>query len=90
MCWISISYPMTSCHSSLARYLTSMRPSSLHADQVGVGALRIRLEVECDEWRLRRLRMHWEKIVGVQSVVTTQLDSIEDPAAGGHLAPTAR
>ena len=44
-------------------------PDQLHSETMGAGTVRIRLEVECDEWRLRRLLMHWEKIIGVQSVV---------------------
>ena len=46
-----------------------LHSSDLDIDAMAAGTVRIRLEVECDEWRLRRLRMHWERIIGVQSMV---------------------
>jgi hypothetical protein len=58
-------------------YWQGVFPELLHADTMGSGTLRIRLEVECDEWRLRRLLAHWEKIVGVQAVVATPLEDGE-------------
>jgi hypothetical protein len=71
-------------------YWQGVFPELLHIDAMAAGTVRIRLEVECDEWRLRRLRMHWERIIGVQSMVMTQLDGIGELPPGSHLAPAAR
>ena len=71
-------------------YWQGVFPDLLHAETMGTGTVRIRLEVECDEWRLCRLRMHWERIVGVQAVVATQMDGSGEPSPGNHLVPTAR
>jgi hypothetical protein len=71
-------------------YWQGVFPDLLHADSLE-GTVRIRLEVDCDDWRLRRLLVHWERIVGVQSVEATRLLGTEPvSAADAHLAPAAR
>ncbi len=71
-------------------YWQGVFPDLLHAETMGAGTVRVRLEVECDEWRLCRLRMHWERIVGVQTVVATPMDGPGEPVPDNHLSPMAR
>ena len=58
-------------------YFQMVTPEMLHAEAMGAHTLRIRLEVECDEWRLLRLLARWKEIVGVQTVVLNRLDGAE-------------
>jgi len=71
-------------------YWQGVFPELLHADALGADTVRIRLEVECDDWRLRRLLVHWGRIIGVQSMKTTRCEGEEMEAHDSHLAPAAR
>jgi hypothetical protein len=71
-------------------YWQGVRPELLHWDEMGSGTIRVRLVFECDPWRCQRLVMHWEKIIGVQSLVTLPMEAGQKGAPEEHYAPAAR
>jgi hypothetical protein len=67
-------------------------PGRLDAVTVGVEHVQVLLELPCDAWRLRRLLVHWEKIIGVQSVVVAPAEDpgARPPAGAEQLCPVMR
>ncbi len=67
-------------------YCQGVSPGMLHFEAMDSRTVRIRLEIECDEWVLCRLRMQWDKISGVQAVVATRPDGTEIPVTAARFA----
>ncbi len=65
-------------------------PEQLQWEALPDGAACVRVVVECDDWRLRRLLVHWKRIVGVKVVAAVTLEEGNPAAPDGHLVPTAR
>ena len=71
-------------------YWQGVEPALLHWTATGDGMVQVRLAVDCDPWRLRRLVVHWQRIKGMQAVTTEPPGP--GPAVGPeeHVAPAAR
>jgi hypothetical protein len=67
-------------------YWQGVSADLLHTEKVGPDERRIFFEVECDEWRLRRLVVHCEKIIGVRSVVSSRPEGIDLPVVNPRLS----
>jgi hypothetical protein len=71
-------------------YWQTVFPDLLCCETVGEDSVRIRLVLECDPWRLRRLTGDLAKIIGVELVATSSLSGMEPRLAEAPLAPAAR